>query len=73
MWGGGMFFAWMMWLWMAIFVFFAFWVIKYASARYNVGRTVRTDDTALTALQIRLANGEINEKEYQAIKQTLEF
>ena len=72
MWGGGMYFGWMMWLWIAILVFFVVWVVKYTSGRNNDGGVVTTDNAALVTLKKRLANGEIDEKEYQTIKQTLE-
>jgi uncharacterized membrane protein len=70
---GGMFFGWMMWFWIALIVVVAIWFAKSRSGKNGDGGGVTpTDDTALTILKKRLANGEIDENEYLATKKTLE-
>jgi len=72
MWGGGMFFGWMMWFWMAVLFVFAVWVVKNTSYRNSNGKITPSDSAALGVLKERLANGEINKDEYMSLKQTLE-
>ncbi len=72
MWGGGMFFGWMMWFWVALIVFIAVPSIKLMSKNNNSASNLPTDKSALAALKTRLAKGEIDKEEFLAIKKTIE-
>ena len=72
MWGGGMVFGWMMWVWIALIVVIAVWAIKFTSERNKADSNLPSEKSALAALKTRLAKGEIDKEEFLAVKKTLE-
>jgi len=72
MWGGGMFFGWMMWIWVAVIVVIAVWAIKFTSDKKYSEPEQLSDKTAMATLKTRLAKGEIDEDEYLKLKKLLE-
>lgn len=66
--GGGMFFGWFFWI---ALIVGGIWLVKFFTDQNRTQRQRGTDKTPIDILKERYANGELNRKEFEELKNDL--